>query len=330
MKKSLLILFILLAVTSLVFGSGGKEGPAAKEAAPEYPNKAVQIIVPWGAGGRTDINARMFASVAPKYLGQPVVVINKAGGASVIGGDFVAKSNPDGYTLLAITPGTNVFPPVFKKAPYTTYDFDPIGQIGSSTMVIASSPNKPWKDVQGLIEYAKSHPGELTFSCAALSAPHLGFLRWADKAGLEFKFVPITASDAQAVENALGEHVDMAMVSSIATVLSHVKAGKLIPLMTFGENRDPALPNTPTAKELGFDVVASPFTGLAGPKGMPKEVLEKLRTVFKQVIEDEDFLKLMQRIGEDVNPKYGDDFFAVWKNDFEGYSAVVKKMGLAQ
>ncbi|MBD3306708.1 hypothetical protein GF339_09810 [candidate division KSB3 bacterium] len=297
--------------------------------AEEYPTKPIQIIVPWPAGGRTDINARMFASIAPKYLGQPVVVINKAGGGSIIGGDFVAKAKPDGYTLLAITPGTNVFPPVFKKSPYGPYDFDPIGQIGSSTMAIASNPDKAWQNVQELIDYAQAHPGEVTYACVALKAPQLGFLRWANKVGVEFKHFPVQ-NDAQAVESALGGHADIAMTSSVATIVSHVAAKKLNALMVFSEKRDDTLPDTPTAVELGYDVVASPYTGIAGPKGLPEDVLAKLRMVFKQVMEDEDFLKIMAKIGESVDPKFGEEFLDVWKNDFEGYSEVVETMGLAQ
>ncbi len=329
MKKGFSRLFVLLLSLGMVF-VGGQQGKAeAQGAATEYPTKPVQIVVPWPAGGRTDINARMFASIAPKYLGQPVVVINKAGGGSVIGGNYVAKAKPDGYTLLAITPGTNVFPPIFKKSPYGPFDFAPIGQIGSSTMAIASSPNKPWKDVQELVEYARSHPGEVTYACVALKAPQLGFLRWADKAGLKFRHVPV-GNDAQAVEAALGEHVDLAMTSSVATIISHVNAKKLFALLVFSEKRDASLSDTPTARELGYDVVASPFTGLAGPKGLDEAVLEKLRTVFKQVMEDKDFLTLMKKIGESVDPKNGEEFAAVWKNDFEGYSEVVKKMGFVK
>jgi tripartite-type tricarboxylate transporter receptor subunit TctC len=324
MKRLSLILLILFAAAGFLLAEGTVE-----ETAGEYPTKPIQIIVPWGAGGRTDINARMFASVAPKYLGQPVVVVNKAGGGSVIGGKYVADADPDGYTLLAITPGTNVFPVIFKQAPYDTFDFDPIGQIGSSTMAIASKADRPWSNVQKLISYAKSHPGEVTYACVALKAPQLGFLRWADRAGLEFKHVPV-GNDAEAVEAALGGHVDIAMTSSVATIISHVNANNLNALMVFAEKRDKNLPNTPTAVEIGYDVVASPFTGIAGPKGLPPEVLQKLRTVFKQVIEDADFIKVMKRIGESLDPKFGDDFYAVWKNDKEGYSEIVEKMGLAQ
>ncbi|MCK5006684.1 MAG: tripartite tricarboxylate transporter substrate binding protein [Spirochaetales bacterium] len=324
MKRLSLVLFVLFAAAGFLLAEGTVE-----ETAGEYPTKPIQVIVPWGAGGRTDINARMFASVAPKYLGQPVVVVNKAGGGSVIGGKYVADADPDGYTLLAITPGTNVFPVIFKQAPYDTFDFDPIGQIGSSTMAIASKADRPWSNVQKLISYAKSHPGEVTYACVALKAPQLGFLRWADKAGLEFKHVPV-GNDAEAVEAALGGHVDIAMTSSVATIISHVNANNLNALMVFAEKRDKNLPNTPTAVEIGYDVVASPFTGIAGPKGLPPEVLQKLRTVFKQVIEDADFIKVMKRIGESLDPKFGDDFYAVWKNDKEGYSEIVEKMGLAQ
>ncbi len=324
MKKLLVVLLVIAG--GFVFAEGSQETAAAAD---EYPSKPIQIIVPWGAGGRTDINARMFASVAPKYLGQPVVVINKAGGGSVIGGDYVAKAKPDGYILLAITPGTNVFPVIFKKAPYGTFDFEPIGQIGSSTMAIASHPDRPWKNVQELIDYARANPGKVTYACVALKAPQLGFLRWADKAGLAFKHVPV-GNDAEAVAAALGGHVDIAMTSSVATIISHVNAGNLNALMVFAEKRDANLADTPTAVETGYAVVASPFTGLAAPKGLPRPVMEKLRTVFKQVIEDPDFIKVMKRIGESISPKFGDDFLSVWKNDFEGYSEIVEKMGVAQ
>lgn len=330
MKKLVTILFIFLLACGFLMVEeiqwGNKGEVLAQEAAIEYPRKPIQIIVPWPAGGRTDINARMFASIAPKYLGQPVVVINKAGGGSIIGGEYVAKAKPDGYTLLAITPGTNIFPPIFKRSPYGPYDFDPIGQIGSSTMAIASHPNRPWKNVQELMKYAENHPGEVTYACVALKAPQLGFLRWANKAGLKFKHMPV-GNDALAVEAALGGHVDIAMTSSVATIVSHVNANKIVPLMVFSEKRDRFLPDTPTAKELGYDVVASPYTGIAGPKGMDEAVLEKLRQVFKKVLEDEDFLKIMKRIGENIDPKFGEEFLAVWKNDFEGYSYIVKEMG---
>ena len=323
-RVSLCFLLIVLMSVSVLAAGGAEETSAA-----DYPDKPIQIIVPWGAGGRTDINARMFASVAPKYLGQPVMVVNKAGGGSVIGGEFVAKAKPDGYTLLAITPGTNVFPVIYGKAPYTTFDFDAIGQIGSSTMVMASRPDAQWSNVAELVEYAKANPGVISYSCVLLNAPQLGFLRWADAAGLEFKHVPV-GNDAEAVESVLGGHVDIVMTSSVATVLSQVSGGNLNPLMVYSEERDASLPDTPTAVELGYGVVASPYTGLAGPKGLDPDVLAKLRGVFLQVIADEDFLKLMNRVGESINPKNGEDFFAVWENDYEGYSAVVNKLGLSK
>lgn len=323
--KKILFVFLFFSLGGFCF----HELPGETLAASDYPTKAVQLIVPWPPGGRTDINARMFANIAPRYLGQPMVVINKAGGASVIGGAYVAKAAPDGYTLLTITPGTNIFPPIFKKSPYGPYDFDPIGQIGSSTMAIASNPNKPWKNVQELMRYAQKHPGEVTYACVALKAPQLGFLRWADKAGLKFKHVPVE-NDAQAVEAALGGHVDVAMTSSVATILSHARAQKMIPLMVFSEKREALLPDTPTAREMGIDVVASPFTGIAGPKGLDKAVLTKLRHIFKQVVEDKEFLAAMKKAGENVDPKMGEDFLAVWKNDFEGYSEIVRKMGFVK
>jgi tripartite-type tricarboxylate transporter receptor subunit TctC len=328
MKRTLICLAVLLMVTFPLIAGGSNESSAEAPAEMEaFPSQPIQIIVPWGAGGRTDINARMFASVAPKYLDQPVMVINKAGGGSVIGGDFVVNATPDGYTLIAITPGTNIFPVVFGAAPYDTFDFEPIGQIGSSTMAIASNPESPWDDVEGLIEYAKANPGQVTYGCVALKAPHLGFLRWADAAGLEFKHVPV-GNDAEAVASTLGGHVDIAMTSSVSTIASHVGSGNIVPLMVFSEVRDANLPDTPTAVEIGYNVVASPFTGIAAPQGLPDDVLATLRDTFEKVMVDEDFLKVMNRIGESIDPKSFEDFRAVWKNDIEGYTAIVEKMGL--
>lgn len=316
MKRAFLGILIVLALLL-----------AASAALAAYPDKAVQLIVPWGAGGRTDVIARLYATHVQKFLGQPMVVINKPGGASVIGGDFVAKAKPDGYTLLAITPGTNIFPPIFSKPPYGPYDFDPIGQVAISTMMIALNPFKPWKNIKELIEGAKKKPGEITYTCVALKAPQLGFMRWADKAGLQFKFVP-AEDDAKAIWGALGGHVDLVMNSSIASIASQFKAKKLMPLMVFNEKRDPALPDTPTAVELGYDVVAAPYTGIAGPKGMDKAVLEKLREVFKKVIADPEFLKGLEGLGESLDPAVGEDFLKVWKNDYEGNLAIAQKMGL--
>jgi len=323
--KRLIACLLVLAVAIPVFAGGTTESAESEAAA--YPTKPIELIVPWGAGGRTDINARMFATIAPEYLGQPVVVVNRAGGGSVIGGQYVAEAKPDGYTLLAATPGTIIFPVVFDRAPYDTFDFTPIGQIGSSTMAIASNPSKPWNNIEELVAYAEANPGEVTYACNSLTAPQLGFLRWADAAGLEFTHVPV-GNDAEAVEAALGGHVDLAMTSSVATISSHVSAGNLNALMVFAEKRDAALPDVPTATELGWPVVASPFTGIAGPDGMPEEVTEKLRTVFMQVMEDPDFQALLNRIGESYDPKDAEGFGEVWENDYEGNLAIIEKMGL--
>jgi tripartite-type tricarboxylate transporter receptor subunit TctC len=299
----------------------------ASSARAAYPEKPVQLIVPWGAGGRTDVIARLFATAASKHLGQSMVVVNKTGGASVIGGDYVAKARPDGYTLLAITPGTNVFPPLFSKPPYGPYDFDPVGQLAVSTMMIAVNPSKGWKTIQDVMEAARKRPGEVSYSCVALKAPQFGFLRWADKAGLQFKHVP-SEDDAKAIWAGLGGHVDLVMNSSIASIASQFKAGKLAPVLIFNSKRDPLLPGTPTARELGFDVVAAPYTGIAGPKGLPGAVMEKLRETFRKVVADPEFLKGMEGLGESVDVAIGEEFLGIWKHDYEENLAIAKKMGV--
>ncbi|MCK9287678.1 MAG: tripartite tricarboxylate transporter substrate binding protein [Sphaerochaetaceae bacterium] len=322
--KKILVLFVVLFMTAGLFAQGAAE---AQTKTLDYPTKTIELIVPWGAGGRTDINARFFAAVAPKYLGQPMVVVNKAGGGSVIGGQYVAAAKPDGYTLIAMTPGTNVFPVLLGQAPYDTFDFIPLGQIGSGTMVIASNPKRPYQNVQELVAYAKANPGKVTYACVTLSGPQMGFLRWAEAAGITFSHVPV-GNDNEAVEAALGGHVDIAMTSSIATILSHVNTGALNALLTFNEVRDPALPDMPTAVENGWNVIASPFTGIAGPKGMSDELVTFLRDVFMKVVEDPEFVDMVKKAGESYIPKNGEDFHKVWVNDYEGNKGIIERMGL--
>lgn len=331
--RRLFTLVLVFAVALSAFAGGEQEEQGAQEPAEEaeeeYPTKAIELVVPWPAGGRTDINARMWASVAPDYLGQPVVVVNRAGGGSVIGGQSVAEAEPDGYTLLAITPGTNVFPVIFGDAPYEATDFTAIGQIGRSVPAIVSSPDKPWSTAEELVEYAKENPGEVSYGCVSLKAQQLGFLRWAREAGAEFSFVPV-GNDAEAVEGALGGQIDVGVTSSVATITSHVESGDLNALMVFSDERNENLQDTPTATELGWDVVFGPYTGIAGPPGLPEDITQKLREVHMEIVEDEDFKSVMNRAGEEILPAPGEEFADTWAETAEGYREVVEEMDLEE
>lgn len=330
------ILLLCFFVAAAVFAGGKKEQQQqqqqqqqAEATSGDYPSQPITVVVPWPAGGRTDINARLWSSVASDHLGVPVVVVNRAGGGSVIGGRSVVNAEPDGYTLLAITPGTNVFPVIFGDAPYEATDFTAIGQIGRSVPAIASRPDKPWSTAEELVQYAQDNPGEVSYSAVSLKAPQLAFLRWAREAGAEFRFVPV-GNDAEAVEAALGGQVDVAMTSSVATITSQVESGNLNALMVFSAERDENLPDTPTAQELGWDVVAGPFTGIAGPPGLPDDITQTLRQAHMDVVNDEKFISIMNRAGESILPAGGEEFRQTWVDAVEGYSAVVEDMNLEE
>ena len=323
MKKVTVALVLLVLFGFPCFAAGARQQRSAED----YPSRPIQLVVPWPAGGRTDINGRLFATAVSRHLEQPMVVINMEGGASMIGGDFVARATPDGYTLIVMTPGTNILPPLFRGAPYGPFDFDAIGQIGSSTIVIASRPDSPWRNIQELITYARNNPGTITYTSLSLTAPQMSLLMWADRAGIQLRHVPVN-NDAQAVEAVLGGHVDIAVSSSVAPIFSHVNTGALNALMVFSETRDSLLPNVPTALELGYDVVVSPFTGIAGPRGMPPRVLETLRSAFQQVMEDPEFAQMIINSGENFDPRPGDEFFEIWRTSYEGFLEIVQRMGL--
>jgi tripartite-type tricarboxylate transporter receptor subunit TctC len=289
-----------------------------------YPTKPVELIVPWPAGGRTDLIARIFAAAAGKHLAQQVVVVNKPGGGGATGTAGVANANPDGHTLLVATIGGNIMRPLSASVPYRYDSFAPLGQITASTIVLAANASRPWRTLRDLVDAAKKGGPPPTYGCPFGVVPHLTVVAVANQAGVELKHVP-QQGDGPSVTATLGGHQDM-LIASPAVVLPHVKTGALRALATFGTERDPFLPDVPTAREQGFAVVATPWTGIVAPKGTPPEVLAKLRQVFEAVMKDPEFTAGMEKLGERVLPVVGEPFAAQWKRDHEQWEAPSKAL----
>lgn len=297
---------------------------AVSTLAAAYPAKPVELVVPWPAGGRTDLIARLFAAAAGKHLGQTMVVVNKPGGGGATGTAGVMNAPPDGHTLLMATIGGNVMRPLSTSVPYRYDSFAPVGQITASTIVLAANASRPWKTLRDLVEDARKAAAPPTYGCPFGVVPHLAVVALAGRAGVTLRHVP-QQGDGPSVTATLGGHQDM-IIASPAVVLPHIKAGTLRALATFGTARDPFLADVATATEQGFPVVATPWTGITAPKGTPPEVLAKLRQVFEAVLKDAEFGAGMEKLGERIVPVVGDAFAAQWKRDHEQWEEPSKAL----
>lgn len=294
----------------------------------EYPEKPIQLVVTWPAGGRTDNLARAWAEIASKYFGRPVAVVNKPGGGGAKGTIDVQRAVPDGYTLMMTTIGNQLLRPLTARVPYTYKDFASIGQISAATMSIFTSPSQPYRDLSGLVEHARHHPGKVTYAAVKGTLPMLATELLAQKAGVTFQHVPY-AGDAKAVPAALGGHVGFAAASSVSTILSHVKAGTGLALAAFSSDPDPALPRVPTLKSLGYDIVAEPWTGVVAPKDTSEPVLARIRDVFQKTLDDPEFQRIMEKIGEAIVPLDHERFRARWDVDHDAMAPIVEGLGLS-
>jgi tripartite-type tricarboxylate transporter receptor subunit TctC len=308
-------LAVLLAALALV----GFAGPALAQ----YPTKAIELIVPFPAGGRTDIVARQFAAVASKHLGQQMVVVNRVGGGGAVGTLAVINAAPDGHTLLATTIGNQVLRPLSAEVGYKPWDLDAIGQITESTISLVAKADKPWKDLGDLVADARKRPNQVSFAANLLLLPHLITALFEDKAGVQLKHVP-QQGDAPGITAVLGGHIDLVTASAVGTILPHVKAGALRVLGTFGKQREPALPEVATATEQGYAVTGGPWTGIAAPPKTAPEALARLRAVFAMVMKDPEFAGGLEKLGEQLVVLDHTAFAARWKTDFEQYERVVK------
>lgn len=289
-----------------------------------YPTKPITFVVPWGAGGRTDIVGRMISNVMGSILGQPIAVVNRTGGRGAVGTKFVLDAPKDGYTVLVTTPGNQILGPVHRNTGFVPSDFRGIGRVAVGSVILAANPDQPFKDGKTMIEYAKSNPNKVSYSGVKNVLPWLAAEALASKAGLKFKHVP-AKGDADAVPMALGGHVNMVSASSLNSISSHISAGKLKALMVFSDKRIKELPDTPTAAELGFNVTASPWTGIAVAKGVPEDRIKVLRDALKKAMETKSILNFAKASKTTLSYSDGPDFEKQWDREFSTFKSVVKK-----
>jgi tripartite-type tricarboxylate transporter receptor subunit TctC len=268
--------------------------------------------------------------VLEPILKQPVVIETKAGAAGQVGAQFAASAKPDGYTLLMHIVSISGFAEVDKlfgrPVKFTRDDFIPIARFIADPMVLVVNDQQPYKTLTDFVDDAKRRPNELIFSSSGLyGALHLPTTLLMKASGIQMKHLP-TAGGGPALTAILGNNSQV-LVSSIAAANAQIKAGKLKPLVCFGAQRAPALPDVPTMNESGYNIEFYLWVGLFAPKGTPDTVVTLLREVSKKAAADEKFIQAMQNLGQDVAYLDQAEFKAFWDADAARVEDAVHQIG---
>jgi len=297
--------------------------------AQDYPNRPVTLVVPWPAGGPTDVAVRAVADSAQKYLGQPIVIDNKGGGAGTAGiAVMAANAKPDGYTIGQI-PITVFRLPLMQKTTWTHEDLTYIIHLTGYVFGMSASTSAPFKDMKELIAYAKANPGKVTYGTpGAGSSLHLGVEQIADKAGIKLTHVPFKGS-AEVIAALAGGHI-MLGAGSIGAARGLVEAEKARYINIWTSERRPAFKDVPTLVELGYGLVIESPWGIAGPKGMDPKVVARIHDAFKKAIADPAVLEALDKY--EMKPFYlgTADYAAAVKEQVRIEQALIERLGLAK
>ena len=294
--------------------------------AQDYPNKPIRVIVPYSPGGGTDVLSRALGEKLSAALGQTVVIDNRPGANGAIGSQAVAKSAPDGYTLLVVT-NTHVMNPYLQKVPFDTLnDFTPITFVGISKMVLVSGLNQPFSNIKELIAYAKANPGKVAIGNSEAATMLTGEL-FKMMAGVELQQVPYKGG-APLMTDVVGGHIPVA-VTSITTVMPHYKSQKLRVLGVSSKTRSTAIPDVPTISEAGvpgYEVQG--WYALLGPKGLPPAIAERLQKEIAKIVATPDMRERFETLGAEAAPTTPSETAATMKADMEKWAGVIKKAGI--
>jgi tripartite-type tricarboxylate transporter receptor subunit TctC len=295
-----------------------------------YPSRPITLINPFPPGGAADVVGRPFAAVLEPIIKQPVVIETKAGAAGAVGAQFAASAKPDGYTLLVHIVSISGFAEMdklFGRQPkFTRADFIPIARFTEGPMVLVVNDQTPYKTLKDLVDDAKKRPDGIIFSSSGLyGALHLPTALFMKSAGIQMRHLP-TNGGGPALTAILGNNAQV-LVTSIAAANSQIKAGKLRALACFSEKRAASLPDVPTMKESGYDVLFSLWVGLFAPKGTPDAIVDKLRIESKKAADTDQFKKSIDNLGDVVAYLDKPEFAKFWDEDAKRVEAAVQAIG---
>ena len=300
--------------------------------AQDYPSKAITFVVPFAAGGPTDVVARTLAQSMSKTLKQPVIVDNAVGAGGTIGTTKVARAPGDGYTLLLMHIGFSTAPSLYRSLQYDPVkDFEPIGLVVDVPMTIIGKPDFPANDMKGLIDYVKANKSKVTYANAGLgSASHLCGLLFLSTIQSDITTVPYKGT-APAMNDILGGQVDF-MCDQTTNTTGQIKGGKVKAFGVTSKTRVASLPNIPTLAESGlpgFEV--NVWHGLWAPKGTPKAVVDKITAALQEALKDTAFTSRMVELGANVVPAdrgRPDALRTFAKSEIDRWGPIIKKAGV--
>lgn len=317
--------WITSAACAFMFGTG-----IAHADADTYPDRAVTVVVPFGAGGTTTTLARLMADQLTKEMGKTFIVENRPGAGGNIGMDYVARAKPDGYTLLMGPIGLAINPAIYPSLTFDPLaDFAPISLYGGVANILAISPSLPINNLQELIAYAKAHPGEMSQGSSGNgSSSHLAGEMLRSQAGIDFVHVPYKGG-AQAMQDLLSGQISM-LFDQVPAVLPHVRAGNARALGVTTQKRSSGAPDIPTLAEQGlpnFDV--NVWFGFVAPKGTPEPIIQKINTHMVKILNDPEFVERMTSMGVDTMPSTPEEFQEYLEVETSRWAALAKESGAA-
>jgi tripartite-type tricarboxylate transporter receptor subunit TctC len=320
MKK---LSMIAIAVAVLAFTA------AVARAADEFPSKPIQLIVPYGAGGLTDLAARMVAERMGKILRSSILVVNKAGAGTSIGAGYVAASSPDGHTILInMTGGAVVTPMIMSNLSYKMSDLKPIGKMMSAVYLVLASRDLPVKTLPELIAYAKKNPDKFSYASPGVgTVNHLALEQLNVQNQLGMQHIPYT-SELQVINAVMGNHVQAGAVT-VPFSLKFIQGNQVKALAILGESRDTLLPEVSTSAEQGFpELIASIYNVMFAPAKTPAPILKQLEDALRTALQDPELVSSLEKMQFKIDFLNSADTERFLDNEVKKWAAVIKRANI--